>query len=237
MLAQKLLGATASAKVPPIYVGFNSGFASGSGNVNFSFGPLTGGVDTEARQGDYMLFAIGRASTTDTNWPSTLSTNNSGTTFTKLADLFVNNGSNALNFAIYGALQGPITSGTPVLTISQPGSTRFGGYVWRGASGTLGASIQTSTFNNTGRPDAPAVTTTTEDNIVIAMGCTSTSTALTVPSGMENFGRVGGLSAAAPAFASALVASPGTYDPATFGGGSTSSAQVSFAATIALQPA
>jgi hypothetical protein len=241
MLWQKLMGASAAATGLQ-FVGAITNFVSDSGTVTIScdLTSLTGGVSTSANAGDIVIGCI--AVTTGTNRDLTCTTSG----YTEIADLYADDQDDAQLGVFYKVLSSAETSvefslNTTVFN-SRP---RFAcAYVWRGMDTTtvFDATATTASVINTGRPDAPAITTVTDGAVVVAIGFGaagnfSSTTALTAPSGMENFFSTFSTTNGTFGIASAIVETAGTYEPATFGGGTTDADASYVAATLALRPA
>lgn len=239
MLDAKLLAATGGGD-NLVFVGGSAGGATSSsttGILTFSLTGLTGGLTSAPEVGDIVIVGVAFKDSTNRS----ISSVSAG--YTELTDLYVNS-SNDTNFAVYYKVLSTaetsisINVGVTGYTIS----AKLVVHAWRNINtvSPLDTTPVTVTGTPTGGPDAPAITTVTGEAVVIAIGATAfsstyPSTALTVPSGMENF-FTDSSSVVSIGIASALVPSAGVYDPPAFGGGSSSSANSYAAITIALRP-
>jgi hypothetical protein len=240
MLTNRLKASSLAApQVSLTYVGGASGSGS-SATPSLSLTSLTGGIASSPSAGDIVIACFGYNGGTDIDIEVTTSG------YTEIADLYGSNTSSNGLGVFYKVLSSAETS------VDFSGGGVNNGYcvhVWRNIDSTpLDATPTTSVVTTTSRfTDAPAITTTTSNAVVIAIGSVSGTTtgssgilALTVPSGMTNFVQNGvqsGANRVSVAMASALVASPSTYDPAQFGGGSrfATTAIASCTATVALR--
>ena len=238
MLDAKLLAAGGSDNL--VFVGGVAGGATSNattGDISFSLTGLTGGTDSAPAAGDLVIICVAFKDPSNRN----ISSVSAG--YTELTDLYANS-SNDTNFAAYYKVLS--TAETSIsINVGVTGfnvAARLVMHAWRkiNATSPLDTTPTTATGTPTGGPDAPAITTVTGEAVVVAVGATAfsstyPSTALTAPSGMENFFTAAS-SAVTIGIASALVPSAGVYNPPAFGGGSSFSQNSYAAITIALRP-
>jgi hypothetical protein len=245
MLAQKLLGATASApKVPPVFVGaqFYSGASPAVSRI-CNFDNLTGGIASTPSIGDLIIVAAALNSSADRN----ISLGSAGQ-FIKVADLYAN-GTNDAQLGVGFRIATANGGGTEV---SWNASSPYiiCAYVWRGVSAAnpLDATTTTATNTSSGTADSPSITTVTKESVVLSIGASagafSTYNAFTVPSGMTNFAQsldaITGTSTSPKVqlgLASRERPTAGAYNPPAFGGGFSTTSSTSCSATLALRPA
>jgi len=247
MLAHQLRRATPK-RQRPSYVG---GVAAGrytattpAGSVSVDLTSLTGGIASAPAAGDLVVaaFASGGGSATD----FTMAMTTSG--YTTVADL-----RSADSYYINLGVFYKVMESTPDTT-AQAGATAdvncrvLAVQVWRGVDPTtpLDVTSMTATGANSGIPNAPGITPSTPLSVVIAAGAacgyilSPYLEVLTVPSGMANvsasISSTGSANLATAALASYDWVS-GAYDPAAFGGGTSSVYCAWAAATLALRPA
>ena len=158
------------------------------------------------------------------------------------ADLFISS-TNSTNLGVFYKR---LTAVDATATVNFTSTTNSAGafvYVWRGinVATPLAGTTTTATAVDSAQPDAPSITTTASNAIVIAIGAGSGNlfsvSDLSVPSGMTNFEgfRIG--TSLATGIASVVVPAAGAYNPAAFGGGGVAAGQSYCAVTMALRPA
>lgn len=220
-----------------IYVGGTTGTYNGANStLTVSLTSLTGGISSSPSEGD--LVVVGWGGTSTVNFTKSISG------WTNVFDLYADDTRDANLFAAY-----KIMTATPDTSIVVPGG--FGTassmgvcvQVWRNVHGTdtTAGTATSTTAIDTGRPDAPAITTTAADALIIVIGAGTDDTAvtaLTAPTGSSNFlsaslaGSTYGINVG---MASVVLSSVQTYNPATFGGGSTTTSDSYCAATLAFR--
>lgn len=237
MLATFLKGATAAAPGLPLeFVGGTAVSSSTStATPSFSLTSLTGGLASAPSIGDIVIACIAFKDTADRNIQCTTSG------YTEVADLFANS-SNDSHLGVYRkVLTEADTSVAFQLEVAR--TSRFAVHVWRNINPTpLDATTTVVASNSSGVPNAPSITTVTDNAIVIAVGAAagasgSTLSNLTVPSGMENFFQVTASTNSCIGIASIARPSAGAYNPPAFGGGNNQSINSFCAVTLALRPA
>lgn len=174
-----------SAAPPPIqFVGSVSGFYSGAGGqVTLDLTALTGGIDTAAREGDvvFVMHASRRSSDEEVGVATA--------GYTEVADIY-GSANEGANLSVSHKRMGP-TPDTSVTT-----NTLVGGrvcaiaYVLRNVDPdtVLDVAVVTATKTNSGIADPGSITPLNAGALVLAVGASisSTTTALTGPSGYSN---------------------------------------------------
>jgi hypothetical protein len=223
-----------------VFVGYALEAAS-TNPTSISLTSLSGGIASSASAGD-IVFAV-RAFKNATNRTFTCDTSG----YTQLADLYAN----STNDAQLGVFYKVLTTGETSVQISNSGSVSDGAigvFVFRGENITnpLDVTSTTATFTSTGRPDCPSITPVTNNSLILAIGSGAGASGnplsdLTAPSGMSNFYQVrtgaGTDNQTVLGMATFIQTIAGAYNPATFGGGSTSTSNSACAVTIALRKA
>ena len=236
MLATFLKGATAAPGLPLEFVGGTAVSSSTStATPSFSLTSLTGGLASAPSVGDIVIACIAFKDTADRNIQCTTSG------YTEVADLFANS-SNDSHLGVYRkVLTEADTSVAFQLEVAR--TSRFAVHVWRNINPTpLDATRTVVASNSSGVPNAPSITTVTDNAIVIAVGAAAGSSGsaqlsnLTVPSGMENFFQVNASTDSCIGIASIARPSAGAYDPPAFGGGAGATSNSFCAVTLALRP-
>jgi hypothetical protein len=201
---------------------------------------LTGGIATTPSAGDLIIVVVAPSEVIAVD--ETFSITTSG--YTKVCDLYANYTYDAQLAVFYKRL----TSAETVigLDVDDEIEANVIVYVLRNTNSTSPLDVATQTVTGSpATPDSGAITTVTNNSLVIAVGCAAGGgtfgsatrlTILTVPSGMADFVRRGG-NIIQIAIASILRETAGSYDPPTFGGGSTASGTSYCAATLAIRPA
>ena len=212
--------------VPLQFVGGAGLNSASTSTPSFSLTGLTGGIASAPAAGDIVIVCIGINNTTDRNIQCTTSG------YTEIFDLFNNPAQFAAYYKILSSAETSIAFNVAVSVVS-----RICIHVWRNPNATqLDVSAVTNS-TTLSAPNAPSITTVTNNAVVIAMGrheAGSAGSALTVPSGMENFFN-NSSTVSATAIASTFINPAGSYDPPTFGGGGGTSTR-NLAATIAIRP-
>jgi hypothetical protein len=201
---------------------------------------LIGGIDTTPRVGDIVIACFGVSTT---NAPTV--TSSSG--YTKAAQVRDTGVSNGITTAVfYKVLSAEETSITIAHGTSTSSDTTFVAHVWRYVDQANPLAATTTTAAGTsGTINPPAITTLVTNSVVIAAGAAAYATgvtpqSLTVPNGMQNFETINALNSATRTrlgVASLEITLATTYDPSSFGGGSSNVDSSSASITIALRPA
>jgi hypothetical protein len=235
MLFHKLLGATAAGPAGIQFVGGRAAVSSTStATPTFDLTGLSGGIASAPSAGDIVIACISLKSGTDRDIQCTTSG------FIELADLYANGTNDSQLGVFYKVLSTAETTVSFSFVLST--TSYFAVHVWRGQNATpLDATRTTTTNTTSGRPNAPAITTVTPGAVVIAVGAAAGASAtplsnLTAPTDMVNFFQSTEADTASVGIASALRPTAGAFDPPTFGGGSTNTANSSCAVTLALRP-
>jgi hypothetical protein len=228
MLSQKLLGASAP---PTRFIGAAGAPAETTGSSSISVSLSGLGVQV----GDFVILAAAVRGTGNLTFSAT-----SG--YIAVADLFISSSTNTNLGVFYKRL----TAVDATATVSYGSTTNSAiafVYVWRGinVATPLAGTTTTATAVDSARPDAPSITTTASNAIVIAIGAGAgplfSVSPLTAPSGMTNFANYRLTSTLAVGVASVVVPAAGAYDPASFGGGGVVAGQSYCAVTMALRRA
>jgi len=225
------------------YVGGKVATTQSAGTWTVSLSGLSGGLASSPAAGDFVLVCYGEA----TNFIQNADLDVSG--FTEVTDLFQSdNNFDAINFGIFYKFM----SGTPDTDLAA--SIPIGGapngamviQVWRGVEPTgpfdTGA---TSQGFNTGQPAPPGNTPTTTGAVVCSFGSAANNYGISAPltsSDLTAFLSANVDSGGATNFSVAtgggyFVWTSGTFNPAQFGGNTTSSDSAWAAATVTLKPA
>jgi hypothetical protein len=164
--------------------------------------------------------------------------------YTEIADLFSNSNSNEAQLGVYYKVLSTAETSVGFGLGVAAEQASFAVHVWRGQNATpIDATTTTATgIGTTSRPDPPSITTATNGAVVVAVAAQAANTAnsLTTPtvsSGMENFFQSAVLNRIGIAIESIARPTAGAYNPAAFGGFSTSAENGWCAATIAIRPA
>lgn len=223
------------------FVGAAGGGASAAGGT-LPLTSLSGGLSSSAAIGDVVVVAVSVVNSSDL----TISLTNSG--YTKVGELYANDTWDT-NFAVFvKKLTTAETSVTSSFGSSSPFSMAVS--VWRGVADViLDVSSTSATGINNGEPNAPSITTVTNDSVVLALGGAAGSRTgsamldpLAAPSGMGNFisgyyvTAAGTGTTSAVGIAALARPSAGSYDPPVFGGGRGNVDNSWAAYTIALRP-
>jgi hypothetical protein len=226
------------------YVGGVTGQGTGASYTISLNGTLTGGIASSPSPGDVVVVASGFGGTANGTASLTVSGNSTGAYTAAHAGLYSDDTWDT-NFRVFYARQGA-TPDTQ-LTIERVSNTAYGGatavHVWRGVDPTTPMDVTpvTATGINGSRPNPPAITPITPGAVVLACGCgmqTSTGSAFTVPSGMQNGVSVNsdGSTSDCGTFIASISWTSGSYDPAQATGGTTSTSSSWAASTLALRP-
>lgn len=216
------------------FVGGTTGFSSSS-NPTYSINSLTGGIASAPAAGDLVVVVIAILSDVST----TFATSTSG--YTKVADLEPDQ---SYDVAQMGVFYKVLSSAETTVAFTAPANNLFCCHVWRGQNATpLDAATVGSASVTSAQPNAPSITTVTNNAVVLAIGAAGSENSslrpisnLTVPSGMTNFLQVRPTADLALGIASIARPTAGAYDPPAFGGGNTSATGTSFSAvTMAIR--
>lgn len=214
------------------FVGGRAILAAATASPSFALTSLTGGAATEPAAGDVVIACV--AFKNATNRDITCVTSG----YTELADAYSNSQQDGQLGVFYKVLVSAETSVT--FNIQTTAISSFATHVWRNVNATpLDTTTTVSTM--TGIPDAPSITTVTNDAVVIAVGAEAGGNppldlaTPTVPSGMENFFQVNDDDQIAIGIASIARPTAGAYNPPAFGGFNSDANLGACAATIALR--
>jgi hypothetical protein len=211
-----------------------------TGTPSYSLTGLTGGLASAPAIGDIVIACVAFNNGTDRNIQCTTSG------YTEVADLYHNSNNDAQLGVYYKVLTSADTSVAFNLGVNV--RSVFCALVWRNINATPLDATTTTATNTRTRADPPAITTVTNNAVVIAVGATAIRgdevLAFTAgPSGMTNFYTSQTATNSVPAssigIASVVVPIAGSYDPgifATTGSSATSTANSWCAATLALRP-
>jgi hypothetical protein len=236
MLTSRLKGAS-SAPAPAglVFVGGFADINSSTQTPSNTLTSLTGGIASAPASGDIVIACISMRNGTDRNIQCTTSG------YTELADIFspdVASCQLGVYFKVLSTAETSVAFDLGVNDLSQ-----FCCHVWRNVNNStpIDATTTTAELPNTGVPDAPSITTVTNNAVVIAVGSGNSSDnnpadPYTVPSGMENFFQALDVPENGIAIASIYRPTAGAYNPPAFGGGIVFSNFAAAAATIALRP-
>lgn len=236
---QYIVGTT-TGRATPVYVGGTIDAGPGeAGPGTVSLTSLTGGIGTAPIAGDVIVVAYAIGSISDRNVSVSI---NQGT-ITELVDLYSNDTVDT-NLGVYYSVVGatPPTS----ITAGDTGSTANAGalavHVWRNIDTTtpIDVTTTTATAGNSALANPPAITTATENAVVIAIGASGNDNAtatFTQGGDLTNFLSVGGSDTedATVGMGSIATTSPATVDPIAFSI-ATSSTFSWAAATVVLRP-
>ena len=194
---------------------------------------VTHPVGTAENDVIYLAYAVGAA----TNINMSVSTAG----WTELADLYSNATTDA-NLGVYRKIMGatPDSTVTVVGTADTADGTAAVEHVWTGADTTTPEDATRTTDTGSGDPDSPAITTATDNAIILTLACNGDSdTAVTAPTGYSNKIDINAFDTrkATVAIASKSVgAAPVTENPDPWGGwGGINTGWC--AATVAIRPA
>lgn len=190
---------------------------SASQTPSCSLTGLTGGIASSPSAGDLVIACIGFNNLT--NRDITCSTSG----YTENVDLANIGAATGAQMGVYiKTLSAADTSVAFNLGVSV--ASYFAVHVWRNVNATQpDVTTTTSTASTSGPIDSPAISGLSANSVVLSIGlatAATTFTAMTVPSGMENFfqASITGGAGEGIAIASA-VAGSSSYNPAAFGGG------------------
>ena len=230
MLWNNLLGATAMKPSLKFVGGAADSVSSSTQTPSLSLSSLSGGLDTSPSSGDIVIASVSVYSSIDLS----ITTNTSG--YTEIGDYAINEPSLGvfLNLGIYYKVLSSSESSVQFNLGLSNSNISMVAHVWRNVNPTTPLDATTTSANGTGVPDAPSITTVTENSVVIAVGSGSYDNH-SVPSGMENyFTAFSGFFGPRLSFASTFRPNTGSYNPPVFGGSSSSLKWLS--STIALRP-
>lgn len=210
--------------------------AGATSTVNVTLSGLTGGIDTEARAGDFVIAGYGIGSTTDRDVAIT-----SG--YTEQADIFGNGSTYDANLGVFTK----VMPGTPDanLTVGSTGSTNDAGVthirVYRGVdpSAPMDVAAATATGAGTGKPDPASITPTTTGAVAVFFGAQAALTAVALTSSdLGAFIQDTQADTVDVAVGSGHIEwISGAINPAVFGGGASNAANSWAAVSLALRPA
>ena len=225
-----------------IYVGGGSAVGTGT-TYSVDLTALTGGSDTIAREGDIVVVGTGWCTSVGADADPTMSTSG----YTEFhTDLWANDTREA-NFVSAYKIMGATPDTTAVANGPNDGANAGGIVlqVWRNVDiGTpVDVTATTSTATNNARPDSPAITPVTYGCIIISTGigtqATTNTDTHTAPTSFTNAISVhsdGSGSDAIIDIASYDGWSSGSYNPAAWTGGASTTSDGSCAASIVLRP-
>lgn len=236
MLAAKLLAVKPAGNLE--FVGGRAATSTGQ-TPSYSLTGLTGGLASSPSIGDIVVVAVGFSDGTDRDITCTTAG------YTELADLKSGTFAATQMGVFLKKLTLADTSVAFDLGVSANSACAI--HVWRNASDTQPDSTTTTTTNSAASSlsiDAPAITTSTSNAVVLAFAFANSNdiaiSSYSTPSGMSNLFQVA-TGNARIGVASAVVTSPSSYNPPTFGtrgGGGGSFLVTTFcAATAAIRPA
>lgn len=218
-LDQYVVGST-TARLRPVYVGGRTQSGGGTtSNISISLSGLTGGTNTSPQNGDLVIIAIELAGGASTDKASFRISG-----YTQIADLYAGSPLSS-NFQV-GYKFMPTTPDTTATITGGNGNTADGYavvvHVWRSIdTGTvLDVTTTTSVQPGTGLPNAPAITPTTANSVILVAAGTSHTGGVDTYTATElsNFRSVGAddtTSDATTGMGSFDWVS-GTFDPATW---------------------
>lgn len=220
------------------YVGTNK-VTGNTGTLTLSLTALTGGIDTAARAGDFVLAAYAAVST------SNLSLTVGDGTWDSPTGLWANDSRDA-NLRIATK----VMTATPDTQVQGSGQTTATNgavmvcHVWRGldTSTPLDVAVVSATGTNSALPNPDPITPVTANAILIAVGAgtgTAVNNAVSAPTGYTNLAQVTvdpGNSITC-AIASKVWGGAGAEDPAAFGGLASTTSDGWAAYTLAIRPA
>jgi hypothetical protein len=234
---------TTATRLRPTYVGGRTQAITGTtSDVTFSLTGLTGGLATAPVQGDFVIVAFMAASITA---GKTLSTSSSG--WTQITQLY----SADTTYDVYLTAFYKIMGASPDTSITFAGGTGAAAdagaavcHVWRGVDTTtpLDVTSTTATGIDTRNANPPAITPTTTNSLIIAIGaCGYSGSNDTYDNGPTNFtqfltAQASGTNDGNIGIAAFRGWTSGSIDPSAFVNG-TSSTDTGWAAyTLALRP-
>lgn len=207
----------------------------GSGfNSNVSGADLTLTLPVGIAEDDVVYVAAVTSGSVD----ATMAMTTSG--YTKLCDLFAND-TNDTNLGVFRKVMGASPDATAVVTGTGSGFITIGAvfHVWRGADTATPEDVATTTATglNSATPNPPAITTVTNDAVVLAIGGSvgELDAVSNAPSGYSNLiDTLVGTSNVM--MASKVTAAAGAQDPASYSDISGDSTDSWAAATVAIRP-
>lgn len=222
------------------YVGGAKVAFNGSTTVGgqLSLTGLTGGIDTQPREGDLVIVLYANPGPADRNVQITTAD------YIEIADLWADDNTDA-NLGVFRKFMG--ASPDTVIDVPATGNAGYGGVViasvWRGVdpSTPLDVTSTTATGINTGQPTPPAITPATEGAFIVVAGHGSCQDG--TGNNAANFTN-SDLTAFQTTFSPFCAAgmgykewTGGTFTPVIWGGGSANIRSAWAACTIALRPA
>lgn len=231
---------TTTQRATPVFVGYKSDAeAGGTATYQFSLTTLTGGIASAPAEGDIVIVASAVGAVADIN----LQMSTAG--YTELVDLYSNDTSDA-NLAVYYKVMGSVPDTS--VTIVESGSTSYASaavvHVWRDIDPTnpIDVTSTTATGTNGSNANPPAITTATENAVVLAVGAGvedgDNGATVFTSTGLSNFISVGSNDtySITVAMGSITTTTPTTVDPAAFTSSRSSTSESWAAATVALRP-
>lgn len=220
-----------------LFVGAVSG-NSLSSTITLDLTALTGGIDTAARDGDVVIFAHLNRNTSAGDLD--VGTTTSG--YTEIADIYDSDTAVHVNLSVNWKRMGS-TPDTQVISNNTTSRNVAIAYVLRGVdpSTPLDVTSTTATGQNSGRADPPSIAPTTVGSVVLAIGAniSSSTAALTGPSGYSNIvNRADNTTTPYPVIGIGMKYwTSGAEDPAAWTGTGDSTTYAWTAVTLALRPA
>lgn len=208
-------------------------------SVTISINGLSGGIASAPAAGDIVIFAFAFAA--DQNQSSTI-----GNGFTQIASLYSDGTTHDSRLTVAYKVMGSTPDGSVTITgnLFSDFSYAWAVQVWRNEDPTtpLDVSTVTATAINSSRANPPAITTVSNNSVVVAIGAGAfaNTTALNyTTTDLSNFrtSAAQDTNSVVIGMGSALVSTPGTFDPVAFGGSATNSAASWTAVTLAIRPA
>ena len=231
----------AAGGAPLEYVGAASStvLASVATNTTLSLTGLTGGSDTAPAEGDIVIVVFGIGSNGVAGAAAIVTAG-----YTSVVTVVANDTAD-LNLLVAYKVMGP-TPDTEVI-VGPTLDTGDGGaviaYVWRNVntSTPMDVAYQSTSGTNNGVPNPAAITPTTAGAVVIAIGATAYTGAGSVSNGgdLSNFVAQSSTTGSYDCWMGigSYAWTSGAFDPAAFGGGTTSGFACWGAVTLALRPA
>lgn len=215
------------------FVGYASGNDANGGTATANLNSLSAGT---TQTDDVVVVAVwNEQSSTDINF----SLNEGG--WTKQADVWGDDNVDA-NLGVFTKVMG----GTPDTSVSYTGTSTGGegviiiAEVWRGVDTTtpMDAAATTSGVADGGNPDAPSITTVTNDAVVIAIGChQQAGFTPTVPTNYSNQVYVEVSGGGSLGMVNRTITTAGAENPGAWTNWSATATRAVATATLALRPA
>lgn len=226
----------------PTFVGGKSDASSLGSTIStytVSLTSLSGGIASAPAAGDLVIVAVNAATDQSRlmsfpgDWTVISSVQSSDTHWTNLRVAYKRMGTS------------PDTSVVVSGSLFADFSISYAVHVWRNINEAtpLDVTAQTNSALNTSSTNPPAITTATNNAVVLAVGAGAfanvSPTAYSTPANLTNFTSTAAQdnNSTVIGMGSYIQATAGTFDPDTFGGAPTSSAASSASVTLALRPA